>query len=153
MRPETADAFADELAKMAGLSSWLYGLLQKTFSKPPEKEKAERRVAYFFSPKAGPERWRKFGQQVRDPGFVEALTSHPEADKKMIMHANAMHRLSRGDPVGKVLSSRLPGRSYEIKKVPDGLACTCPDWKYKGSVAVGYECKHIKAHKAGEARA
>jgi len=155
----TLTAFQDELAKTAGLGDlWdkvlnLFPLGRLAKKKKDPKTKADLLAEYHFSPKAGDDRWDKFAKNVRDPKYLASLTKHPMADEKLVQHAKAMHDMARGATVGKVQSSRLPGRSYEIKEIPSGLACTCPDWRFKGSVTPGYECKHIRAHTAGKARA
>lgn len=147
----TIAAFDDELEKISGS---LLGRLWSSFVgmfRPESRD--QKRVDYHFSPKAGPDKWDKFTRNARSEGFVSKLTDHPDADEKLIQHARSMHDLSRGKTLGKVYSSRLPGRSYEIRKVPGGIACTCPDWRYKGSVNPGHKCKHIKAHLRGEVKA
>lgn len=137
-------AFGDELSKIAGLGSWL----------SDAGRKASLRVDYHFSPKAGPDRWIKFLKNVADPTYIQTLIGHPESDEKLVQHAQALHELSKGQTVGKVYSARLPGRSYEIKKLPDGsLGCTCPDWRYVGTVKLKYKCKHILAYEAGKVKA
>lgn len=162
MNQVTISAFHDELEKIAGIGDlWrkildfspLGRLFNRKLAPEKEKTKATLMAEYHFSPKAGDDRWDKFSKNVRDPKFVEALAEHPQSDEKLVQHAKAMYEMSRGPTVGKIQSSRLPGRSYEIKKVPGGLACTCPDWRFKGSVNPGYECKHIRAHHAGKAKA
>lgn len=163
MNQVTINAFHDELTKMAGLGELWQKILHffhssttlgKAFKKEePQKTKADLLADYHFSPKAGDDKWDKFVKNVRDPKFVEAIAAHPQADRQLVQHAKSMYEMSRGPTVGKVQSSRLPGRSYEVKKIPGGLACTCPDWRFKGSVNPGYECKHIKAHRAGKAKA
>lgn len=146
----TLTAFGDELCKIAGFGD-LWGRFTDLFRS--QDAKVDRRVDYHFSPKAGSDKWGKFVRNVEDPDFVNRITKHPDADAKLIQHAKSMHDLSQGKTVGKIQSSRLPGRSYEIKEVPGGLACTCPDWRFKGSIDPGYECKHIQAHQVGRLRA
>ena len=146
----TLTAFGDELNKIAGVGN-LWGKFTGVFR--AHDAKIERRVDYHFSPKAGPDKWDKFTKNVEDPDFVSKVTEHPESDAKLVQHAKSLHDLSKGKTVGKIQSSRLPGRTYEVKSVPGGMACTCPDWRFKGSVNMGYECKHIQAHKAGQVKA
>ena len=165
MNQVTVNAFYDELTKMAGIGDLWHKLLHffrsktgigRMFGKeeePKEKSKAILLAEYHFSPKAGDDKWDKFVKNVRDPKFVEAIASHPQADRKLVQHTKSMYEMSRGPTVGKVKSFRLPGRSYEVKKIPGGLACTCPDWRFKGSVNPGYECKHIRAYRAGKVEA
>lgn len=146
----TIEAFGDELAKIAGLKDW-WSSLKDIFRS--DDAKVTSRVDYQFSPKAGKDKWTKFERNVRDPKFVERVISHPMADSKLKKHVKSMHQLSRGTTVAKIQSTRLPGKSYEVRKVPGGLACTCPDWRYKGTVTPGHKCKHIKAFEAGKTRA
>ena len=137
-------AFGDELSKIAGLSSWVSN----------EGRKAVLRLDYHFSPKAGPDRWVKFLKNVADPTYLQTLVDHPLADNALIQHATSLHDLSKGQTVGKVYSAQLPGRSYEIKKLSDGsLGCTCPDWRYVGTMKPKYKCKHILTYEAGKVKA
>lgn len=145
-------SFLDEMEKISG--SLLLTLIRRAL--PDEAkvdEKQLRRLEYHFSPKAGDDKWDKLLRNARSQDFVDLLSTHPESDKGLVLHAQSMHDLSRGKTVGKIYSSRLPGRSYEIRDMGgDKLGCTCPDWRYKGSVNPGYECKHIRAHKKGETK-
>ena len=143
-------AFSDEIEKIAGLGDMWQRFLDVFRS---GDDKAQRRVDYHFSPKASSDRWGKLVRNARDPKFVSALKSHDQADEKLVQHAQSMHDLSRGKPVAKIDSSTLPGRKYEVRKIPGGLGCQCNDWRFKGSVTPGYECKHIRAYKAGKVRA
>ena len=43
--------------------------------------------------------------------------------------------------------------SNEIREIPEGLGCTCPDWRFNGSIKPGYKCKHVQAHQAGLVKA
>jgi len=146
----TLAAFEDELCKIAGFKD-LWERFTDIFRS--EDSKATRRVDYHFSPKAGSEKWNKFIRHVAEPKFLKGIAKHPDADDKLIQHAKSMHDLAKGNTVAKIQSSRLAGRSYEVRKIPGGLACTCPDWRFKGSVNKGYTCKHIKAHRAGKVKA
>lgn len=131
-------SFTDELVKIATV---------------PRERKVERKVDYLFSPKAGPERWDKFIKHIRSPDYAEKVLDRT-TDPKLVRHTQSMHGLSRGKTLGKIKSSRLPGRTYEVKKMRDGrLGCTCPDWRFKGSVDPEHDCKHIKAFRAGKVRA
>jgi hypothetical protein len=143
-------AFGDELVKIAGLGDFWQRFLDIFRSKD---ERVQRQVDYLFSPKAGNDKWKKFEQNVRDPSFVKQVANHPDADSKLVLHAQSMHELSHAPTINKIKSSRLPGRTYEIKQLSTGLGCTCPDWRFKGSIAPGYECKHIKAHGVGRVQA
>ena len=142
-------AFEDELVKIADFASTLAALLGE--KEPTGRE--QRRVEHFFSPKAGSDKWDRMVRWSHSPGFVKQLKAHPESDEKLLLHALYMHQLQRGRPVGKVKSSTTPGKSYEVRKLPNGLGCTCPDWRFRGSVNPGYQCKHIRALKKGKAKA
>lgn len=140
-------AFSNELSKEAGIRDLWQGFLDVFRS---QKAKADRRVDYHFSPKAGPDRWNKFTRNVRSPDFLTRLEQHPEADPKLIQHARSMNALSHGRTMGVINSARLPGRTYEVKKLGNGsMGCTCNDWRFKGSVSPGYQCKHIRAYRVG----
>ena len=143
-------AFADELDKIAGVGDW-WRRFTDVFRSRDEKNK--RRVDYHFSPKAGPDKWKKLVRNAQDPAFAEQFARHPESTDKDTLHVQRMGELGRARTVAKIKSSRLPGRSYEIREVSGGLACTCPDWRFKGSIDPNYECKHIKAHRAGKVKA
>ena len=132
-------AFLDEITKIAVVS---------------QQRKVDRKVEYLFSPKAGSDKWDKFVKHVRSPVYAEKVVSRASDDPKLVRHVQSMHGLSRGKTLGKIRSSRLPGRSYEVKKMKDGrIGCTCPDWRFKGSVDPGHDCKHIKAFRAGKKEA
>lgn len=134
-------AFFDELSKLAWPSR-------------VQNAKVQQKVDSHFSATAGPGRWDQFLKNIRSQAYVDRLGKHPGADSELLQHAQAMHDLSRGNTVGKVYSARLPGKSYEIKGLPDGsLGCTCGDWRFRGSLSPGYACKHIRAHRAGQKRA
>ena len=148
-------SFADELEKDAFFGE-LWQKVVNIFggdTPPTRSPKVQQRIDYHFSPKAGPDKWDKLVRNARSPEFVQALEQHPDADPKLIQHARSMHDLSRGKTLGKIRSTRLVGRSYEIRKTPEGMACTCPDWRFVGSVTPGYECKHIEAFKGGRTEA
>jgi len=149
--PATLSAFSDELEKISGIRDLWQKFLDIFRS---DDDKIKRRVDYHFSPKASSDKWRKLISNSRDQKFVNALATHPGSDEKLVMHAQSMGELSRGKPVGKIKSSTLPGRTYEIRDLGGGrLGCQCGDWRYRGSVNFGYECKHIKAYRAGNERA
>ena len=149
----TLSAFADELEKISALSfKGLWSKFTGLFDSPEER-KTKSKVDYHFSPRAGLDKWNKFSKNVRDKKFLQRLSQHPDADPKLVQHAKGMHELSRGTTINKIQSSASPGATYEIRKTPTGFACTCNDWRFKGSVNPGYDCKHIKAHKAGKVKA
>ena len=142
-------AFVDELSKIA-FEKRSKRTLQQLFE--PDKDKARRRVDYHFSPTVGSDRWNKFVRNVESSEFVRQLARHPSAGDKLVTHAQSMHELVSGGTVGKVQSATTPGKTYEIKKVPGGFGCTCPDWRFVSSVKPKHECKHIGAHRAGKVR-
>lgn len=151
MNPVCLAAFEDEMTKIAGFRE-LIRRLTDIFR--PQDERVKRRADYFFSPKVGREKWDYMPRYAREQKFVDAIKASPLADDKLKTHVQSMHDLSRGTPVGRIDSSKEPGKAYEIRKMSDGsLGCLCGDWRYVGSVTPGYECKHIQAHKAGKARA
>lgn len=151
MDPVSLTAFEDEMSKIAGLRD-LWRKLTDVFR--PHHERVQLKVDYFFSPKAGTDRWGKLTNQVRDQKFVDAIVRHPLADEALKMHVQSMHDLSHGQPVGKINSSDMSGKTYEVRKLPDGTyGCQCGDWRYRGSVIPGYECKHVQAFRAGKRRA
>lgn len=142
-------AFEDELEKIAGWDLWQRFLdVFRT-----KDDRAQRRVDYHFSPKASSDKWNKLIRNASDPAFVAAIAQHKKSDSKLVQHTKSMHDLAKGKPAGKIQSSTLPGKTYEVRKIPSGFGCQCNDWRYKGSVSPGYECKHIRAHKAGKLRA
>lgn len=147
----TYAAFTDELEKIAGFRDLWQGFLDLFRSKD---QKLNKRIEYQFDPKAGPDKWNKFLKNVKNPDYAKKVMDHPMADEKLKLHTESMHSLAKGDVVNKIKSSRLPGRTYEIRKISGGnLGCMCPDWRFKGSVNPGYECKHIQAHKQGKLKA
>jgi hypothetical protein len=144
-------AFEDEMAKIAGLRE-LWRRITEFFR--PREDRIQRRVDYFFSPKAGKDKWTKLPSQASDPKFVAAFTSNPLADPKLKMHVDSLFALSKGKPVAKIKSTSSPGKTYEIRKLSDGsLGCQCNDWKYRGTVTSGYECRHIHEYLSSEPRA
>lgn len=137
MRPAFLHAFFDELTKIAA-------------EKPSDvSSRVWRNVEYQFSEKAGPEKWDKLVQRSSNPNFVDAISRHPNSDEKLIRHVLGMHALAKGQTLTKVRSMTSPGKSYEVRKTSLGLACTCPDWRFRGSLSPGYECKHIRSSKTG----
>lgn len=151
MDPVCLAAFEDEMTKIAGFRELLRRF---TDIFRPQDERVKRRVDFFFSPKVGPEKWDYMPRYAREQKFVDAIASSPLADDRLKMHVQSMHDLSHAKPIGKIGSSTEPGKTYEIRKLSDGsLGCLCGDWRYKGTVTPGYECKHIQAYRTGEARA
>jgi len=151
MDPVTLNAFSNELQKMAGLGD-LWQRVLDVFRTPDEK--VNKRVEYHFSSRAGSDRWDKFLKNVPNSDFVDQLAKHPDADPMLVTHARSMHALARAPAVNKIQSEKLPGQTYEVKKLPAGdFGCTCNDWRFKGSTNPGYECKHIRAHHEGRTKA
>jgi hypothetical protein len=144
-------AFEDEMSKIAGFGS-LWRKITELFR--PSEDRTTRKVDYFFSPKAGDDKWEKLPGNARSQRFVNAIAESPLADEKLKMHVQGMHDLAHGKPVAKIRSASSPGKTYEVRKTSDGaLACQCNDWRFKGSVTPGYECKHIQAYRAGKSKA
>jgi len=142
-------AFASELATITFEKRARRRTFKDLFE--PQKAKVRKRIDYHFSDNA-PDKWRKFVRNVESPEFVRQLAKHPKSDHKLVTHAQSMHELVTGKTMGKVQSSTSPGKTYEIKKVPGGLGCSCPDWRFVSSVKPRHECKHIKAHRQGKVR-
>ena len=147
MTPALLIAFSRELEKIsAAKTKWE----RMKGSTTPEVRKIVRQLDYHFDPKAGKEKWDKFIRRAADETFVSGVSAHPLSDSTLVRHARGMLRLAKGKPAGKVQSATLPGKSYEIRKIPGNrLACTCNDWRYRGSISPGYKCKHIRAFKSG----
>jgi len=143
MNPEVLSAFVDELQKIA----YLHGTWERVADlTAADHRKQERRVNYFFSDRAGPDKWDKFSRNIKSPEFLQQLVNHEGVDDKLKTHAEAMHALANGEIVEKVQSTSKPGLTYEVRRMGNGnLGCTCNDWRFRGSVAPGYKCKHIIA--------
>ena len=152
MNSAQARAFSDELTKIAFFGEMWQRFLDLFRRKEDvTTRRVKRRVDYHFSPRAGGERWNKFVRNTSDKEFVNQVKKHPLSDEKLNLHAASMHDLTKGRVVAKIRSSRVPGKSYEVKKLPGGrLGCTCNDWRFKGSVNPLHDCKHIKAFRAGK---
>lgn len=134
----TLRGFYDEMAKIAAISS----------------ASAKRRANYLFSPRASKERWRTVPRNAASEDYVTAIEASDKADDKLKKHVRSMFLLSHGRTVAKVPSSKGGGKTYEVKDLGNGeYGCTCPDWRYRGSVTPGYECKHIRGVKAGKSKA
>jgi hypothetical protein len=151
MDPTYLTAFEDEMSKIAGFRELLSKI--RDFFRP-EDESINRKVDHFFSPRAGDDRWNRLPNQTRSQKFVDALGRNPLADDTLKVHVQSLHDLSHGRPVAKIRSTSEMGKTYEVRKMADGsLGCQCGDWRYKGSVTPGYECKHISAYRSGKSRA
>jgi hypothetical protein len=132
----------DELAKEAGLND-LWAGITSLFGSKKQKKRVQ-------SHQDQPD-WDRFVRFSASKDFVKALKKSKKSDDQTIMHAESMHSLRHGNEVGKIQSTSDGGKRYEIRELGKGkLGCTCGDWRYKGSVTPGYECKHIKTYKAGK---
>lgn len=111
-----------------------------------EKRNALKKSEGHFSGK-GVTDWEEFLANSNRKSFVKAVQADPRADDKLRQHVDQMNRMQTGRPVATI--SGAGGRKYQvIRKRGGGLACTCPDWRYKKSVAGKGEqsCKHIKQY-------
>jgi len=88
MDPVLLSSFADELQKIAGFRDLWQSVLDLF---RPSDVRVQRRVDYFFSPKAGKDKWNKLLVNVGDKKFVESFTSNPLADDKLVTHVKSMH--------------------------------------------------------------
>ena len=133
---------------MAGVAL-LWDRLRGIFN--PEVGRAKKDVAEHFKTEQGPEKWDQFvAHAANSDEFIKQLQRSKSSDDKLVLHATSMGALQKAPTVGEVESEKGSGTKYQIRKLPDGnFACTCGDWRYKGSVHPGYACKHIKAHKQG----
>ncbi len=138
-------AFGSELCKEAG-SPHLWGRFARDKSKPKQQ------ANMLFSKKLDSEtKWKNLPRLVQSSAFVDAVQNHPKADDTLKQHVQSMHELTTGKTVGKVESGS--GKKYEIKELAGGgVGCTCNDWRFRGSVNPGYECKHIQAHNMGKTK-
>lgn len=118
-----------------------------------EKKKALDRADDLFASDTK-DRWDRFLGHAQRKSFVRALEKDPRADDKLKRHVDQMNRLLSGKVVGQVQGSG--DKTYSIvRKRGGGLACTCPDWRYKRSVSPSGEqdCKHIQEFKKTEKKA
>jgi hypothetical protein len=120
-------------------------LVVKHAALPASKEHREavRRVdAHFRS--SDPKKWDTLMDNVQRKSFVAAAKQDTRADPKFERHVDQMGRLLTGKAIGKV------GQYDIVRMRGGGTGCTCPDWRYKKSVAgVGeQDCKHIVEFKA-----
>lgn len=112
-----------------------------------EKHRALQRVDAHFS--AEKPDWDAFVQNARRKSFTRAVLADPRADATLRRHVEQMHQLHAGKRVTTVSGSS--GKKYQVVRKPQGgLACTCPDWRYRRSVMLGADqkCKHIVAYEA-----
>lgn len=110
-----------------------------------EKRQALEKVDEHFKAE-GPEKWDSFLKQTERKSFAQALQKDPRADDKLKRHVDQMNRLQTGKVMAEI------GNYGIIRKRGGGLACTCPDWRYRRSVAPNGEqdCKHIREYKMGQ---
>jgi predicted nucleic acid-binding Zn finger protein len=112
-----------------------------------EHRQATHRVdAHFRS--SDPEKWSTLMDSVKRKSFVAAVKQDTRADPKFERHVDQMNRLLTGTKVDQV--SVGDGVKYDIMRLRGGgYGCTCPDWRYKKSVASegAQDCKHIVAWK------
>jgi hypothetical protein len=143
MHDAQIQGFVDELNKAAGLRDAWRNLVDY-FRPETRKQRAE---AKKFVSSSDPDKWDGFLARVRNPQFVKQL-QRTGADQKLVQHAKSMHSLTVGKVVGNIEGSS--GKVYDVKRLPGGgVGCTCRDWRFRGSINPGYECKHVRAHKAG----
>ena len=91
------------------------------------------------------EKWDSFADSAKDPNFVKAVKNDPRSDDKLKMHTERLHDLHNSAPLAQIQGTK--GKTYSVSKIgPNDYACTCNDWRYKGSVNPGYKCKHIKEY-------
>lgn len=143
-------AFGEELAKVAGLGD-TWERFKDIFR--PEARRAKKDVARHFMSE-DPKKWDAFVQNAANsPEFIKQLKRSKQSDDKLVLHAASMHQLANSSVSGEVESQGNPGQKYQVKKLPGGqFGCTCNDWRYKGSVQPGYECKHVRAYKQGRVK-
>ena len=96
-------------------------------------------------------KWDELPEKLKNPAFVRQVRASWGTDNKLKTHVKSLSDLNKSKSVTKITGSK--GTEYTIKSLGNGAyGCTCKDWKYKGSVNPGYECKHIKAFKEGKTK-
>jgi len=121
--------------------------LKKTAALPISKEQREakhRANTHFRSD--DPKKWDDFLDHAKRKSFVTAVQQDTRSDAKLERHVDQMNRLLTGKEIEKVRVG--DGGEYSITRLRGGgVGCTCPDWRYKKSVAGKGEqdCKHIVA--------
>lgn len=136
-------SFVNEMLKLAGASDGLIDRHKKTHG----------RVDYLFSERAGKEKWHSLPTYATDPRYVSSMLDDDRADSKLKMHVRQLYNLAKGTPVGKVNSSKLEGKTYEVRDIGnDQYGCTCNDWRYVGTVTPGHKCKHIREYLSGKGK-
>lgn len=93
------------------------------------------------------QKWDDFADRAKDKDFVKAVKNDPRSDDKLKLHTERLHQLHTSKPVASITGNK--GKTYSVTKLPTGdYACSCNDWRYKGSVTPGYRCKHIREYVA-----
>lgn len=157
--PEVARAFAERAPNGASLaldSTAKRGLIRALRGKEAgapvgmskEKHRALSRADAHFT--AQNPNWDEFVQHAKRKSFVKAVGADPRADATLRRHVEQMHQLHAGKRIKTVTGDT--GKYQVVKKPQGGLACTCPDWRYRRSVSFGEDqkCKHIRAHEAAQ---
>src|SRR3990172_7932975 len=142
----------EEAARRAAFQERL-GRLSKFGSKPSEqflskeKRQALGRTDMFFRQEDPGKRWRQFDDDLARKSFAQAVVKDPRADEKLRRHADQMNRLKTRKPPATGVGGP---QDHVVRKRGGGLACTCPDWRFRRSVASAGEqdCKHLRAFKA-----
>ena len=126
-------------------SAPMLGEATKAAALPISKERREaaRRADVHFR-SDDPKKWDTLMDNVQRKSFVAAVKQDTRADPKFERHVDQMGRLLTGKAIGKV------GQYDIVRMRGGGTGCTCPDWRYKKSVAGAGEqdCKHIVEFKA-----
>lgn len=119
----------------------------------PEATRAKYQLKEHLESK-DPEKWDDYvAHAASSPAFIEQLKKSKKVSDKDVLHAVSMAGMTNGPTIGQVESDSIPGVQYQIRKLPSGdFACTCGDWRYKGSVNPGYACKHIRAFREGKSK-
>lgn len=105
-----------------------------------EKERARKRVDALLG--SSETDWSSFLAHARRKSFATTLMADPRTGEKLKLHVDSMNRLLTGKPIAKIQGST--GEYDIIRLRGGGIGCTCPAWRYKGSVNPGNsDCKHI----------
>lgn len=137
---------SDKKIKQSPREPWLQ--ITDFFRREPKKQ---RTIAAQFLASEDKDKWQKLLPQVQNPEFVRQLGKIKGVDPDLVLHAQSLHVLNKSPVKANIKGST--GKVYDVKKLPGGtLGCTCNDWRYKGSINPGYECKHIRAYKDGKVK-
>ena len=97
------------------------------------------------------DKWQELPEKIKNPAFVRQVEASWGTDKKLKTHVKSLSSLQKSRPIARVTGSK--GTQYTIKSLGGrSYGCTCNDWKYKGSVNPGYQCKHIRAYLQGKTK-